>query len=295
VLPAPIDVVAAPIDAIVFEPAPAEPMLQEPVLVEPVLEEPLLAEPVLVAAFSARPVPAEPVFAEPLVAEPLVAAAIVAEPAVPEPMAGMHATVDSPLDDEIALDVDAFEVATPVPAAASAANADPPRFSFTFVDSFGDAWSDFEVPTVAAVAADLGVAAHGPTDPYAPVTASTTGVTATVAAQRAAAAPMLDDEALSMIGDAARKVGLDALVIEEFERGVRDGERKAKPKKAHAGAAPVPPPAAAAERPAKKKGPVQDEWGLFDPEQCGFAALEDEETGERRPSRDGTRVRIISY
>ena len=186
-------------------------------------------------------------------AEPFVAAAIVAEPAVPEPAAEVHATVDSPLDDEIALDVDAFEVAMPVPAAASAAKADPPRFSFTFVDSFGDAWSDFDVPAVAAVAADLGVAAHGPTDPYAPVTASTTAVTATGAAQPAAAAPMLDDEALSMIGDAARKVGLDALVIEEFERGVRDGGRKAKPKKAHAGATPVPP-AAPPNAPPRRRG-----------------------------------------
>ena len=45
----------------------------------------------------------------------------------------------------------------------------------------------------------------------------------------------------------------------------------------------------------KKKGPVQDEWGMFDPEQCGFAALEEEESADRRPARDGTRVRVISY
>jgi hypothetical protein len=32
---------------------------------------------------------------------------------------------------------------------------------------------------------------------------------------------------------------------------------------------------------------------MFDPEQCGFAALEDEE-GEARPT-SGTRVRVISY
>ncbi len=44
---------------------------------------------------------------------------------------------------------------------------------------------------------------------------------------------------------------------------------------------------------------MQDEWGLFDPEQCGFAALlakldavtEDEEAGKRR----GTQTRVISY
>lgn len=47
------------------------------------------------------------------------------------------------------------------------------------------------------------------------------------------------------------------------------------------------------------KTPVQDEWGLFDPEQCGFAALvakldavtDDEDAGKRR----GTQTRVISY
>jgi len=37
---------------------------------------------------------------------------------------------------------------------------------------------------------------------------------------------------------------------------------------------PAPAPAVAAEVPRKRKStPVQDEWGFFDPEQCGFAAL----------------------
>ena len=60
----------------------------------------------------------------------------------------------------------------------------------------------------------------------------------------------------------------------------------------HAGASHAAP---AAERPAKKKGPVQDEWGLFDPEQCGFAALDEEDPADPRKARDGTRVRVISY
>jgi hypothetical protein len=55
----------------------------------------------------------------------------------------------------------------------------------------------------------------------------------------------------------------------------------AKPKEAVAASAKpkerrAPAPAAAAKKPTKrsKKGkPVQDEWGFFDPEQCGFAAL----------------------
>ena len=31
--------------------------------------------------------------------------------------------------------------------------------------------------------------------------------------------------------------------------------------------------AAQSRRGARKAGPIQDEWGFFDPEQCGFAAL----------------------
>ena len=49
----------------------------------------------------------------------------------------------------------------------------------------------------------------------------------------------------------------------------------------------------------RAKAPIQDEWGLFDPEQCGFAALvakldavtEDEDVERRQ----GTSARVISY
>jgi len=34
-----------------------------------------------------------------------------------------------------------------------------------------------------------------------------------------------------------------------------------------------PPPAPRAVRPVKAPRPIQDEWGFFDPQQCGFAAL----------------------
>jgi hypothetical protein len=104
---------------------------------------------------------------------------------------------------------------------------------------------------------------------------------------------LLDDEALSLIGDAARKVGLDAFVIEEFERGLTTPRPKKAKKKVHAGATQVPAAATPAPKtPAKR--PVQDEWGMFDPDQCGFAALEDEEGSETRPVA-GTRVRVVSY
>jgi len=41
-----------------------------------------------------------------------------------------------------------------------------------------------------------------------------------------------------------------------------------KPKPSASASAPVPAP-----RRSKQPKPVQDEWGFFDPEQCGFAAL----------------------
>jgi hypothetical protein len=258
-----------------------EPVVPEPVVPEPVVPEPVLPEPMLAASepeSEPKPVVPEPVFDE-LRFEPVEFAPIAFE-----------ATPAVEAIDEISLDVDAFAMPDP-----PAANTEPSRFAFTIVDGFGDAWSDFDVPSTDTLAADLGVGAQPPMDPYAPQ--ATLAAKAAPASQPAPgadapdAAPVLDDEALSMIGDAARKLSLDAMVIEEFERGARRTPRKPK-KKAHAGATPV---AATPERQAKKKGPVQDEWGLFDPEQCGFAALEEEE-GDRRPTRDGnTRVRVISY
>jgi hypothetical protein len=217
------------------------------------------------------------------------------------------------LDEEIALDVDAFEMAPATPAVAAVPEPAPAPtpapepespFSFTFVESFGDRWSEFDVPAVAKMAEDLGLAPHAPMDPFAVAAEPVADVAPVLAAEPAAtvaapvgpAAPVLDDEALSLIGDAARKASLDALVIEEFERGIPAKQRrKAKPKKVHAGATQVVP---APERPAAKtpgaKRPVQDEWGMFDPDQCGFAALEEDENGEPRPTGN-TRTRVISY
>lgn len=50
----------------------------------------------------------------------------------------------------------------------------------------------------------------------------------------------------------------------------------------------------------KTKAPAQDEWGLFDPDQCGFSALVEKldkvtEEPEEQQRRNGTRTRVISY
>ncbi len=77
------------------------------------------------------------------------------------------------------------------------------------------------------------------------------------------------------------------------EPPARPPKRRAKPSKRPR----QPPPARQNTRRAHKKSekPVQDEWGFFDPEQCGFAALLaklDEVTeGEETPSERGSRPR----
>jgi hypothetical protein len=269
---------------------------------EPVIDT--TPEPVFVSApepvVTAAPQPVVEIASEPDPApepELVVAAAPEPEPIVEEPSISVEAVVFEPVDEEpqpvaaaptfeeeIALDVDSFAFTPPDPPA------EPARFAFTLVEEgFGDAWSDFEVPAIEAIAADLGVGEHAPLDPYAAAPRP-----ATVARERLiepAAAPALDDEALSLIGDAARKASLDALVVEEFERGLSARRQKKTKKKAHAGATQVPPAPPRDAKPGKR--PVQDEWGMFDPEQCGFAAL-DEEEGENKPT-SGTRVRVISY
>ena len=55
----------------------------------------------------------------------------------------------------------------------------------------------------------------------------------------------------------------------ELVASLRQGiePRRVEPQKAP-GTGPIAP-----KRPSKKAKPVQDEWGFFDPEQCGFAAL----------------------
>jgi len=55
---------------------------------------------------------------------------------------------------------------------------------------------------------------------------------------------------------------------------------------------------AARSEPPKEPREVQDEWGMFDPNRCGFAALVDklEEVAEKKePPPKGNKVRLISY
>ena len=261
---------------VAFEPEPAVAFEPESIAAAPA-PEPGVSELTVGPAAEDELITFEPVVFEPVVEEQVEK---------PEAVAALSAP-DEELDEEIALDVDAFAFTSPAPAAPT----EPSRFSFTLVDGFGDAWNDFDVPSISAVATDLGVGEHPPLDPYAARPAAAPALSRQ-ASSEPQAAPALDQEALSLIGDAARKVGLDALVIEEFERGLTMPRPKKPKKKVHAGATQVPAAPAPAAKPSKR--PVQDEWGMFDPEQCGFAALDEEEGVEARPTT-GTRVRVISY
>jgi hypothetical protein len=147
------------------------------------------------------------------------------------------------------------------------------------------------------------------------------------------ASPVLDEEALVSLGEAAWKATFRAGLLKdlgltpEAKKAARNASSKAnghepersskleaaapdeEPKSDERAAAMATPDAARKEKEnrSKKKGPrgktkepAQDEWGLFDPDQCGFSALVEkldkvtEEPEERRP-RTGTRVRVISY
>ena len=60
--------------------------------------------------------------------------------------------------------------------------------------------------------------------------------------------------------------------------------------------APNPTARRKATRSANKNKPVQDEWGLFDPDQCGFAALVEKlDHVTRDPKKEEVKVRVITY
>ena len=107
------------------------------------------------------------------------------------------------------------------------------------------------------------------------------------------AAPFLDPDVLAMFGAAAHRAGLDALESLSRPRPV-EGDR-AIPMSPIPG--PERPPRAAreskAERRSRRKAPrpAQDEWGMYDPNQCGPAALFDEDSWNEIDTDEKTPVR----
>ena len=106
-------------------------------------------------------------------------------------------------------------------------------------------------------------------------------------------APFLDPDVLAMFGAAVHRAGLDAL--ESLSRPKPVERDRAIPM------APIPgperPPRIARESKAERRSrrtpprPAQDEWGMYDPNQCGPAALFDEDSwnevgaDEKTPAR----------
>jgi hypothetical protein len=135
------------------------------------------------------------------------------------------------------------------------------------------------------------VSAHATDTHYAPLAPFT-----------AAAPAVLDDEALSMIGDAAFKL-LDTPMLRDFWLGLNgDPDVPDRPDVSHA---PEPtedipepvstaPPAAQVE----SESAAEDEWGLFDPAKAGFGALvERMDEADHTPTskKKGTKARVVSY
>jgi hypothetical protein len=109
--------------------------------------------------------------------------------------------------------------------------------------------------------------------------------------------PLLDPEVLAILGLAAHRAGLDALEsLEELppaRPAADDGpiRKKPRPERERTTQTRLQRREAKASRKKlpKQERPAQDEWGVFDPAQCGPAALFDDEEWDEdnddRPSR----------
>ncbi len=192
-----------------------------------------------------------------------------------------------PLDEEIALDVDAFAPRgrrQPVRPTARASRSP----SWT---SFGDAWSDFEVPGVAAVAADLGVDDQ-------PAAGSVRGARGSPGRQEpcrtgGGADPRrrsaVDDRRRGAQGQ-PRRVGHRGVRARRRARGGRQGEAEEGTRRCHARCA-TPRPSARRSR----SGPCRTNGACSTPSSAVSPRWKTKRPPSRRPARDGTRVRVISY
>ena len=148
---APVSVEAVPVAKPQSEPVAAAPVYDEPVRPEAVLADATLPEAVLAEFELPEP---EPAFVE---AAPPKSKLFESIPAVvtPEPAVAVQAeanAVAEEFDEEIALDVDAFDDAGRGTGGGSRRSVRH-ALLLHLRGGFGDAWSDFEVPGGAAVAA----------------------------------------------------------------------------------------------------------------------------------------------
>lgn len=143
--------------------------------------------------------------------------------------------------------------------------------------------------------------------------------------------PPLDNESWELIVEAARETSLDAVALRgpasmtstpharpvpssagqtveidlsgeiEAIEPERAAKQSAEAERASAADASESKEARGKKKPHRRgKGPIQDEWGVFDPDQCGFSALVEKldevtDSPEEQKPRTGTRVRVVSY
>ena len=108
--------------------------------------------------------------------------------------------------------------------------------------------------------------------------------------------PLLDPEVLAILGMAAHRAGLDAMETLDAlppppRAAATEGPSRKKSRQDRSSQARPPRRDAKAGRKERRKEerPAQDEWGMFDPSQCGPAALFDDEEwaddDDDRPAR----------
>jgi hypothetical protein len=96
--------------------------------------------------------------------------------------------------------------------------------------------------------------------------------------------PSLGEEFLALIGNAARQASLDAFdALDETSKPEPQPERRERPRSRPRPAGRAARTASARKARPKKPRPPQDEWGMFDPSQCGSEALFDEEAWDEDP------------
>jgi hypothetical protein len=327
IVPAPIAVEPTVPEPMVAEPIAADPMVTEPIVAEPIVAEPIVAEPI--AAASPEPeatsvllahvpsieeIEVEAAAPEPMA--PVVAAAIPDPPAAPPvsapPVVEKHAPK---LTASFRSALAAIRAAWDAPAKPKPVVAEKPT------ETLAPAKAEAPIQVKAASQGILGLretapieappaieppAAAEPPAAFEPEGEASDVYELTVEPDLqeleskllAPLAPRVakpsSEEPVGRATETRSGEGLASETRSGEGRSTKDaprGKREKSSKKGSKGASAKP------RRPDKE--PVQDEWGIFDPDRCGFAALVDklEEVSEEKEQapRKGTKVRVISY
>jgi hypothetical protein len=298
-------------EPVMVEPAMVEPLIVEPLMAEPLMAEPLMAEPLIVEPLMVEPI-AEPLIAEPWAAEALMAAPETIESAVVESATDERAMVEFGMDEELEapaesidpwsmnlLEEPVFDLSEALDDISHGASKD-----LFAVDSFGvyTIKSAVEEPAVEALEAYAALpTVHEDSLPQ-PIAAHV--VEAARFEEADEAAPRRTDESRrtdfepwayltpgrmwppleGMLAESATPKS-EHLEWAELVASLRQDLERRRMEPQSASIAPVAAASPDAgetrgNRPmnkqkhqARKSRAIQDEWGFFDPEQCGFSAL----------------------